>query len=484
MKHTYSLIVSLLMISLLQPVILMGQSKDPLVDAAANHLKKLAENDHFSGVVLIAKDGKAIFSKAYGFANLSDSIPNRLDTRFNLASLDKMFTAMAVMQLVQADKISTDATVGRYLPNYMNRTVADSVTIHQLLTHTSGMGSFWEEYDKVAKEKYKTVDDYLPLFVNKPLLLKPGTRYLYSNSGYTLLGKIIEQVSGKTYFDYVKQHIFLPAKMYDTDALELDDVLPRIATGYTMSQEHPGSWKNNTYANVVKGGPAGGSYATAADLLRFANAVVSNSLLNQENTERYIKGKVRYEKGSYAYGMSTDTINGHMIFGHTGGHLGIADELMICPDLGYTVVILTNGEVENYWEISNFIKSKMFGRSSATDHYFFTKSVIEATVKNGVDAGIKRAGENKDKLELREGIIERWAYHNLFDMKNKEALSLFLLNARSFPKSSNALYNLAEGYRLTGNNSEAVAVFEQYLKLEPDDAEVKEKIRILKKASN
>lgn len=480
MKYIQSLILSLLLIHILQPAILMSQTKEPLSLAIARHLQQLARNDHFSGVVLIARNGEIIFNKAYGFANLSDSVPNRLDTRFNLASMNKMFTGMAIMQLLQSGKLSLGATVGQYLPNYANKAVADSVTIHQLLTHTSGMDNFWEEYDKVPKEKYKTVDDYLPLFLNKPLQFKSGTRYLYSNSGYVLLGKVIEQLSGERYCDYVKQHIFLPAKMYDTDALALDDALPRMATGYTMSQEHPGNWKNNTFVNVLKGGPAGGSYATAADLLRFANAVQSNRLLGKENTALYLKGKVKYDKGSYAYGMSTDTLNGHLIFGHTGGHFGIANELMVCPDLGYTVVILTNGEVENYWEISNFIKKQVFGGSAATDNYFFTKSVIVTTARAGLEAGLKQAVENKKKLKLRESVIDRWAFHKLFDRKNKEAMDLFQLNAVSFPESSAALYSLAEGYRLSGNVDKAVAAFEAYLKLEPDDAEVKERIKTLK----
>lgn len=468
-------------VMLLLPAMLAAQTKAPLAAATAQHLGQLAKTDHFSGVVLIAKDGKTIFNKAYGYANLSDSILNRPDTRFNIASMGKMFTGMAILQLVQAGKLSLDGKVGRYLPDYANKAVADSVTIHQLLTHTSGMGNFWEEHEKLAKEKYRTVDDYLTLFINKPLLFQSGTRYLYSNSGYVLLGKIIEQVSGQTYFDYVRQHIFLPANMEDTDAFELDDAVPRMATGYTMSQEHPGQWKNNTYVNVVKGGPAGGSYSTAADLLRFANAVLSNRLLNTVNTALYITGKVKYDRGSYAYGMSTDTLNGHLIVGHTGGHYGIANELMIFPDLGYTVVILTNGEVENYWEVSNFIKSRLCGPSPATDNYFYTKRVIDATVTGGVEAGIKLAGENKGPLKLRETVIDRWAYHQLFDKKNPEALALFLLNTRSFPQSAGALYSLAEGYRLTGDNNKAIATFERYLQLEPNDTEVVGKIKGLKK---
>ncbi|WP_291911057.1 serine hydrolase [Chitinophaga sp. CB10] len=479
MKNFLAAVVPALAVLVFPPT-LSAQVKDPLATSVARHLDQLAATDHFSGVVLIARNRKTVFNKAYGYANLSDSIPNRLNTRFNLASMGKMFTGMAIMQLVQAGKLSLKAKVGSVLPGYANKAVADSVTIHQLLTHTSGMGNFWEEHEKLAKEKYRTVDDYITLFINKPLLFTPGARYFYSNAGYTLLGKIIEQVSGQTYFDYVKQHIFLPLKMYDTDAYELDNAVPRIAIGYSMSPEDPGQWKNNIYVNVVKGGPAGGSYSTAADLLRFANAVLTNQLLNKENTALYINGKVKYDKGSYAYGMSIDTLNGHPLFGHTGGHFGIANELMVCPDLGFTVIILTNGEVENYWEASNFIKRLICGPSPATDNYFYTKKIIDTTAKAGLEAGLKLVAENKGQLKLRESVIDRWAWHKLFDKKNDEALALLLLNTRSFPGSSGSLYSLAEGYRLTGDKSRAIETFERYLTLEPNDAEVAAKIRGLK----
>jgi CubicO group peptidase (beta-lactamase class C family) len=395
--------------------------------------------------------------------------------------MNKMFTGMAVMQLVQAGRLSPDATVGQYLPDYPNRSVADSVTIHQLLTHTSGMGNFWEEHAKLAKEKFKTVDDYLALFISKPLLFKPGSRYAYSNSGYILLGKIIEQVSGQTWFDYVKEHIFLPAKMNDTDALELDDALPRVATGYTMSREHPGRWKNNIYTNVIKGGPAGGSYSTTADLFRFADAVLTYKLLSTENTALYISGKVKYDRGSYAYGMSTDTLNGHVVFGHTGGHFGIANELMICPDAGYVVVILTNGEVENYWEISNFIKRELFGSTPAIDQYFFTRQVINTTIARGMEAGLQKVSKSNGQLAARESVIERWAFRQLFDKKDLHALDLFRLNRKLFPGSASALYNLGEGYRLCGDLEQAIAVFREYLSQEPDDEEVREKTGSLEK---
>ena len=459
--------------------VLFAQSNKSAIKDIDVQLNKMAETEHLSGVVLIAKNNEILYHKAFGFSNRADHILNRPNTRFNMASMTKMFTGMAILQLVESSKLSLDQTVGSYLPDYPNRAVTDSVTIHQLLTHTSGMGNFWEELDKVPKEKYRSIDDYIPLFINKPLLFKPGSRYQYSNSGYTLLGKIIEQVTGLTYFEYIRQHILLPARMYKTDALELDEAQPQMATGYTMSLTQPGQWKNNNFANVIKGGPAGGYYTTAGDLLRFSNIVRGQQLLNKKSTELYITGKIKYDKGSYAYGMSADTINDHAVFGHTGGHFGIANEFLVCPDLGYTVVIMTNGEVENYWAVSNLIKSKLLGSSDGTNNYYFTKSVIEAIVSGRDESGIKIIAADEKKYKLRESVIDRWAYHLLFDKQNRSAIALFKFNVKSFPESAGAIYSLAESYRLTGERQKARANYEQYLKLEPDDDEVREKIKSL-----
>ncbi|MCG2613720.1 beta-lactamase family protein [Terrimonas sp. NA20] len=463
---------------------LTAQTDKASINKISLELEKMAQHDHLSGVILVAKNNKILYQKAFGFANRADQVRNQLHTRFNMASMTKMFTGMAILQLAESGKLSIDHMVGRYLPDYPNKTIADSVTIHQLLTHTAGLGNFWEELDKVPKEKYLSVDDYLPLFASKPLAFKPGSRYAYSNAGYILLGKIIEQVSGQTYFDFVRDHILLPAGMLDTEAFELDNAQPRIATGYTMSPEKPGHWKNNNYVNVFKGGPAGGYYTTAEDLLRFSKAVLSNVLLNKHSTGLYLKGKVKYDRGYYAYGMSTDTLNGYGILGHTGGHFGIANEFFICPDLGYTVIIMTNGEVENYWDASNLIKSTLFGATTATDKYYFTKKVIREVSGNGEEAGYKLAVGKGPSDQLRESVIDRWAYHLLFDKKTQTAIALFRLNVKCFPGSSSALYSLAEGYRLTADKTNAIRIYEQYLLLEPDDAEAKEKLHSLMKSNN
>ncbi|PAM95719.1 hypothetical protein B4N84_06370 [Flavobacterium sp. IR1] len=467
--------------ALLQPIVGNAQNLKNIVDPIRAQLKNLEKENNLSGVVLIAKNGKPIYREAFGFANLPDSVKNKPDTKFNLASINKMFTGMAVMQLVEEGKISLQDKVGKYLLDYPNKTVADSVTIHQLLTHTSGMNSFWEEYDKVAKEKFKKVSDYLPLFVNAKLSFAPGSDFYYSNSGYMVLGLIIEKVSGQDYFDYVKEHIYKPAKMINTDAYELDNAIPNLATGYTMSLEEPGQWKNNIFSNLAKGTPAGGGYSTVDDLLNFANALQNNRLLSKESTAIYTAGRVKFRDGMYGYGFMEDIINGHRVIGHTGGHDGIACELMIYPDLGYTVVILTNGEVENYWEVSNLIKKQLAGSTPSIENFFYTKEVIKTVCNKGYEAGIKEIEQNLKKYSVRESLVERYGYKLLFEKKTNQAIDLFKLNNHLFPNSTYGYYYISEAYRVSGQKKQAIEYLKLYIEKEPEDNDAKLKYKLLMK---
>ena len=197
------------------------------------YLDQASVDDKFSGTVLVAKDGKPLFKKAYGLANKNTNTPNNVDTKFDLGSMNKMFTAIAIAQLVERGKLSFTDTVGKLLPDYPNKEVADKVTVHHLLTHTSGIPNYINEKFQANLNNLKTVADYLPLFANDPLSFEPGAKWQYSNSGFTVLGLIVEKVSGQNYYDYVKEHIFKPAGMVNTDSYERDKEISNLAVGYT-----------------------------------------------------------------------------------------------------------------------------------------------------------------------------------------------------------------------------------------------------------
>ena len=279
----------------------------------AAYFADLSKRDEFSGVVLVARNGEPVFQQAYGYADREKKIPNQVDTKFNLGSINKVFTHMAIDQLVAAGKLSLNDKLGKFLPEYPNADAREKVTVGQLVDMTSGIGDFFgERYMQTPKEKLRTLQDYLPLFADKPLLFEPGSQERYSNGGYIVLGLIIEKVSGESYYDYVKQHIFAPAGMSDTDWYLTGQQVPNQAEGYSKRNGTP-DWANNADSRPARGSSAGGGYSTAPDLLKFTHAVADGKL--QGNKE----------------GM-----------GVAGGAPGINAMLIWNPRLGYTIIVLSN----------------------------------------------------------------------------------------------------------------------------------------------
>jgi len=315
---------------------------EPWVEELDAFILKQVAADSFSGCVLVAQGETPIFRKAYGFASKRFKIPNQVDTKFNLGSITKVFTKVAVLQLAERHKLSLEDYISEHLKNYPPD-VASRVTINHLLGHTSGMGSYFNEKFETAKDKLRTVDDFMSLFLNDPLSFKPGEKMQYSNNGYVVLGKIIESISGQDYYEYVREHIYRPAGMSDSDHYETDSPVPNLAIGYTRmhDQSHErvgGSWKENSLMIGIKGSPAGGGYSTLDDLLRFSITLRNHKLLNQEHTN------LVYHQPSLAGAGQTEKPRE---FGVAGGAPGIGAAFKMYLDTGYVNVILSNQDPED-----------------------------------------------------------------------------------------------------------------------------------------
>ncbi len=314
-----------------------------------SYLDSLAAENKLSGAILVAKNGVPIASKASGLANKVTNAPITLDTKFNIGSMNKMFTGIAITQLAQEGKLDFKDPISKHLPDYPNKDVGAKVTIHQLLTHTSGMGSYINDKFRAQRTKLTTIVAHFPLFVNDPLSFSPGEKFEYSNSGYMVLGAIVERVSGQDYYTYVRDHIFRPAGMANTGFYEPGKEIPNLAVGYTRmgpDGKPTEQVRENTDTLEIKGGPAGGGYSTVGDLLKFHTALRTFKLLNREYTELATKGKVDAPGpiGRYAYGFGDKVFEGKHVVGHNGGWLGVAANFEMYPELGYTSVILMNSD--------------------------------------------------------------------------------------------------------------------------------------------
>jgi CubicO group peptidase (beta-lactamase class C family) len=319
-------------------------------------LERLVSADEFSGAVLVARGEETVFARAYGLASRGFGVSNSLTTRFNLGSLNKMFTAVAVAQLVERGALAFGDTVAAHLPAGGVRR-ADRITIDHLLTHTSGLGTYWNREFEANKTKIREVSDYLPLFVDEPLLFEPGAGWSYSNAAFIVLGAIIEAASGRGYFDYMREFVYSRAGMADTDAYDLDLDPPETAVGYTNTgagwEPETGPRRTNLFLHVVRGGPAGGGFSTVWDLARFAGALVSHRLLSPELTAIVLEGKVDMPSDAreafslsqgarYGYGFIDERVRGSRIAGHVGAFPGLSARLELYLDLDTTVVVLSN----------------------------------------------------------------------------------------------------------------------------------------------
>lgn len=306
-------------------------------------VKKLVDADVFSGTVLLAKDGVPIFKAAYGEANKDFNVANRIDTKFNLGSMNKMFTAVAIAQLVERGKLSFDDPLSKFVPDFPDKESAEKIKIKHLLTHTAGLGGYFsKKWDESSRALYRTVDDMMKMVAaNEKLLFEPGTKWQYSNTGMLVLGKVIEKVSGQSYYDYVRENIARPAGMVNTDCYELDKVNTNLAVGYDKQITDNGvTFANNIFAHVLRGGPQGGGYSTVEDLLKFDQALRSNKLVGAEYVKLLLSPKPELNSPNYGYGFQVDA--GSQIAGHGGGFPGISSNLDMFLGTGWTAIVMSN----------------------------------------------------------------------------------------------------------------------------------------------
>ena len=331
-------------------------SESELITASRKKLDEDVAAGRFSGAALIARKGKTVFAQAYGLADREKKIPNTLKTRFRIGSMNKMFTAVATLQLVQSGKLDLKAPFGNYLTDYPNKDVASKVTIEQMLSHTGGTGDiFGPEFNKHRLE-LKTLRDYVNLYGQRAPEFEPGSRWQYSNYGFLLLGVVIEKVSGQSYYDYVRDHIYKPAGMTGTASEPEEQTVSERSVGYMRGG---GNWQPNTDTLPYRGTSAGGGYSTVEDLLRFATALQTHKLLNAQYTAELTTGKVDTPRGKYAYGFQDSVVNGTRCFGHGGGAPGMNGMLQICPEPGYVIAVLANMDPPAASRVADFITNRL-----------------------------------------------------------------------------------------------------------------------------
>lgn len=316
-----------------------------MVDILARYLDKLAKSGKFSGTVLLAKHDKILFKGAYGLASERYKVPNKIDTKFNLGSMNKMFTAVAVAQLVEKKKLSYEDLVGKYLDSsWVQPETAQKVKIKHLLSHTSGLGNFFnKKFWESSRLLYRGIDEWKPLVNDDKPKFEPGTKWSYSNTGMFLLGPIIAKASGQGYYDYIRENLYKPAGMINSGCFDNDRPVPNLAIGYEKKYTDEGFyWRNNIFDHTVKGGPAGGGFSTVEDLFHFARALLDGKLVSKETVELLTTPKPELNSPGYGYGFTIVKRGNDTAVGHGGGFTGISSILQIFKKSGYIYAIMSN----------------------------------------------------------------------------------------------------------------------------------------------
>jgi CubicO group peptidase (beta-lactamase class C family) len=446
---------------------LSGRIKD-IVEAEARYAG-------FSGVVLVARNDDVVYRGAFGLASREFEVPNTLATRFDIGSITKTFTALGIMVLVEQGRINVDDPLSKYLPD-CPVPEKNEITIHQLLTHTSGLYDYANDEGVVFETLFKkTTSDLVPYVYGPGLLSPPGREVHYSSGGYVLLGAVIEKISGMSYSRYLEENILKPAGMSSTALLTADDVCPNKAVGYKRLDREK-------YANrslwQFPGSPAGGLVTTVDDLFRYVQALLGEKLLSAEYRAQLLgpKGKDDPDRGTIAYAWWIDRVGNQKVIYHGGGTPGFSSSLYVFPELKCTAIVLSN-----CWRgttgVTDLINSALAGIS----YEIADENTYD--LRRGID--LFYAGRNSEARRLLDPILEgskpaRRAYYyaaaarlaeNMDIQKAIDYLGRYIALTDPQARSSlaTAWFKKGQAYEKLKDTAEAARCYEQSLKLNPEN---------------
>jgi CubicO group peptidase (beta-lactamase class C family) len=342
------------------PVIPTLSAEAQLVSQIDKGVTSLVEQDRFSGSVLVARDGKVLLSKGYGMANIELGVPNTPQTKFRLASITKQFTAMAILQLQQQGKLNVQDPICQHIQDCPE--AWQPITIQHLLTHTSGIHDYTGDADSLtARKQTFTPAKIIALFYDLPLDFTPGTTFSYSNSGYIVLGQIIEQVSGESYATFLQENIFGPLQMLSTGYDNNRTVIMDRASGYTSSTA------NADYVDMSYPYAAGGLYSTVEDLFKWDQALYTEKLILKPLRDEMFTPIVPIPKCiqscydiGYGYGWIIANRFDQPLVWHNGSIEGFSTEIDRYPEANVTIIILSNRQNINVSSISSTISQLIF----------------------------------------------------------------------------------------------------------------------------
>ncbi|NQX81103.1 MAG: serine hydrolase, partial [Flavobacteriaceae bacterium] len=444
----------------------LNTQSQKLNDKIDEVIEKYVELDMFSGTVLVAKDGKILYEKAFGESNKSYKVKNNIDTKFNICSMTKMFTGVSILQLEEQGKLKLTDPVVKHLKDFP---LGDKITIHHLLSHTSGVGGYLgnPKY-RANKNEISDISEILPyVYEGKLAFDVPGEKFSYSNSGMIILGAVIEKITGIKYAEYVDENIFKPVGMKNTVIRSSEEIVNNRAMGYTKSIS--GKFNNNVFKTFTPA-PDGGVLSNVKDLLKFDQALYSSLLINEKSKEKMFTASL-FEAYGYAFIVSEK--KGNKVVGHSGGVPGFSTDFARYLKDKYTIIVLSNYDMVAR-NITYYIESIIYDtkyklpKAMLGKFMYDNKSEIDKFDKlQSIADYIK---DNKYKIRSPQ-YLNMVAYDMLNDNMSDYSIKIFNLNIHLFPKDANAYDSLGDAYEKTKKYDLALKNYEKAVALATENSD-------------
>jgi len=455
-------------------------AKGPVKAESIDQLMKIYhEYGLFNGSVLVVENGTLLFKSGYGYANMEWEIPNAPDTKFRLGSITKQFTSMLIMQLVSEGKIKLEDPLSNYL-DYYRKDTGTKITIHQLLNHTSGIPSytgFTGFFKNESRDPYKP-DEFIKKYCSNDLEFEPGSTFRYNNSGYFILGGILEKVTGKSYAKLLEERIFQPLKMSSSGYDLHGPIIKKRAAGY---EKRNNGYVNASYLDMSIPYAAGSLYASAEDLFTWDRALYTNQLLSKELMQKMFTPNL--ENYGYGWGIRSYEINEveKVMVSHGGGINGFNTLINRMINDQHMIVLLNNTGGTKLNEISKQIQNILYGLKVEMPKKPVFNALLKEYSEKGLQSGqdLIKKFDKEGGYDLAENTLNRLGYELMGMEKFEEAISIFKYNVKLYPDSANTYDSLAEGYMNHGNNEKAVQYYKKTLELSPENPNAVQQLKKL-----
>lgn len=445
----------------------------------AQLVEKYAEYGQFNGSVLVSQNGKVIYKKGFGMANIELGVQNQTDTKFRLASVSKQFTAMLVLQLVEKGKLDLHVPISTYLSDYPKQQ-GGKITLHHLLNHSSGIPNFtsFPDYETKKMRNHYTPEQLVHFFDTLPLEFEPGARFNYSNSGYVLLGYIIEKVSGKTYEQCLKDQIFVPLKMTNSGVDHNEIILPKRSAGYNKNGN---TLVNASYIDMSVPYSAGALYSTVEDLYLWDQGLYMDALLSEKLRAQLFTNYFEGKQGNYGYGwgiypMQSLRTGKTLQFTEHGGSInGFSTFISREVTNKHCVIALNNTAGANMGGMSHAIGAILFNQPYDMPKKSLAFALADLIHANGLKAGLSKVNELKSSgiYRLDEDEMNAVGYDFLNVNKTAEAIEIFKINVETFPGSANCYDSLGEAYLKNGDKKLAAVNYKKAVEMDPRNENAK-----------